>query len=56
MVDTETINDRIDSQTDRLDAYRTRLLTQFIRMEETLSRLQRGSTAVNSIQPISRNT
>lgn len=52
----ETINDRIDSQTDRLDAYRTRLLTQFIRMEETLSRLQRGSTAVNSIQPISRNT
>ncbi|MBL8888914.1 MAG: flagellar filament capping protein FliD [Planctomycetaceae bacterium] len=54
----ETINDRIDSQSLRLEAYRERLLNQFFRMEETLSRIQRSQTAVNSIQPspsISRN-
>lgn len=48
----ETINDRIDGQSQRLEAYQTRLLNQFYRMEETLSRMQRSQTAVNSIQSI----
>ncbi|MDP1564518.1 MAG: flagellar filament capping protein FliD, partial [Pirellulaceae bacterium] len=54
----ETVNDRITSQTQRLESYQNRLLNQFYRMEETLSRMQRSQTAVNSIQPlpsISRN-
>ncbi|MBL8855125.1 MAG: flagellar filament capping protein FliD [Planctomycetaceae bacterium] len=48
----ETINDRIDAQTQRLEAYQNRLLNQFYRMEETLSRMQRSQTAVNSIQSL----
>jgi flagellar hook-associated protein 2 len=48
----ESVNSRIDSQTQRLDAYQSRLLNQFFRMEETLARMQRSQTAVNSIQSI----
>jgi flagellar hook-associated protein 2 len=48
----ETVNDRITAQSQRLEAYQSRLLNQFYRMEETLSRMQRSQTAVNSIQQI----
>ena len=48
----ESINDRIGSQSQRLESYQNRLLKQFFRMEETLARMQRSQTAVGSIQSI----
>jgi len=48
----ETLNERIELQDRRLDAYQNRLMNQFFKMEETLARLQRNSTALNSLQII----
>lgn len=45
-------NARITEKNETLDRQRTRLLLQFYRNEETLSRLQEGQTAIASIQPI----
>lgn len=48
----EVYNDRIELKNARLEAQQTRLLKMFYKMEETLSRLQEGQTALNSIQVI----
>lgn len=48
----ETFNEQIENKTTRLNAYQNRLLSQFFKMEETLSRLQENQTALNALQII----
>ncbi|MBU6175543.1 MAG: flagellar filament capping protein FliD, partial [Planctomycetes bacterium] len=50
----DALNDRVNSMTARLDKERERLLLQFFRMEESITRIRNNASGLGEIQYLSR--